>query len=555
MSEPRRSKRYRFSFFAFSLGLVFFAASLTPSLIPRGWVLQGILAGLVMALGYMIGRFLVSLWRGIEIPEPEGRVAIWVHGIIVAAALGLLVFCLYMATDWQNSVRIRVGMEPLDGSSSFGILGLGLAVFLVLFAIGLGFQRIFDMLRRRLYRYIAPRAANVLGLAVVLSVVFLASRDWVLPNIVVFLDDSYETAQDLFDTAPPAPTDPLIPGSAQSLVSWEAMGQPGRNFVTGADTAADIEAFSGRPAKRPIRVYVGRAQDDDPKERARLALEELKRLNAFDRKVLLVASPTGTGWLDPGAHETLEFIENGDIATVAVQYSYLQSPLALVIETATGLDQATATMQTIYDYWLTLPEDDRPQLFMHGISLGAWSSMYSFNVFQMMNQPVAGALWAGPPFPSEIWRQTVAARNEGTPYVLPKVGNNEVVRFSSQYRTPESEGNAWGRIRINFLQYASDPIVFFEPGAFWFEPQWMKEKPAPDVSPKLRFMPVVTQFQLALDMALAKALPAGYGHNYVARDYIDAWVAVTNPENWTPEMTERLKSICNLGKDMGCEIP
>lgn len=555
MPAPQDKPRPFINVFALSLGLVFFAASLTPSLIPREWVVQGVLAGIVMGLGYMIGRFVTALWRGLELPSASGRVGLWCKIVVLLAAVGLLLYCLSMATTWQNSVRARVDMELLDHSALLKELMLGGFVFIVLFAIGLIFQKIFDFLRWRLYRVMAPRAANLLGLIIVLLAVFIASRDWMLPSAIGFLDDTYETAQDLFDTAPPAPANPMIPGSAASLVDWQAMGQPGRNFVTSAPPAEEIERFTGEPAKQPIRVYVGRAQADEPEDRAKVALEELKRLNAFDRKILVVASPTGTGWLDPGAFDTLEFMQNGDIASVAVQYSYLQSPLALMFETDTGLAQADATMQAVYHYWLTLPEDQRPELYMHGISLGAWSSMYSFNEFQMLDQPVNGALWAGPPFPSEIWRRTVAARNPGTPYVLPEVGDNKVVRFSSQYRTPESEGSDWGRIRINFLQYASDPIVFFEPRAFWFKPEWMKEPPAPDVSPDLRFVPVVTQFQLALDMALAKALPAGFGHNYVARDYIDSWVSVTNPAGWTDEKTRALKEICNLGKDMGCAVP
>ncbi|TNB46954.1 hypothetical protein FF124_15515 [Martelella lutilitoris] len=556
MEQDDRQSRswYSISIFALSLGLVFFAASLTPSLIPRGWPLQGVLAGLVMALGYMIGRFLLSLWRALQIPEPRGAWRTVGRAVVLVASLGLLAFCLSMWTEWQNSVRSRVDMELLEGGAVLAILVIGLLTFAVLFLFGSLFQSAFDGLRRRLYRVIPPRAANLLGLVIVLLIVFVASRDWVLPSAIEFLDETFETAQDLFETAPPAPTDAFIPGSRESLVSWAAMGQPGRDFVTSAPSAEDIATFSGVPAKRPIRVYVGRSEDDDPKERAEIALQELIRLDAFDRKILLIASPTGTGWLDPGAHDTLEFMQNGDVATVAVQYSFLQSPLALIFETDTGLAQATATMETVYRYWLTLPEDSRPELYMHGISLGAWSSMHSFNVFQMMDQPVAGAVWAGPPFPSYLWRQTVSARNEGTPYVLPVVDKGEVVRFSSQFRKPAQSGDAWGRIRINFLQYASDPIVFFEPNSGFREPEWMKEKPAPDVSPYLRFVPVVTQFQLALDMALSKALPAGFGHNYLARDYIDAWVAVSNPDDWSPVRTQALKNICNLGRDTGCAV-
>ncbi|MCK5745643.1 MAG: alpha/beta-hydrolase family protein, partial [Oricola sp.] len=161
-------------------------------------------------------------------------------------------------------------------------------------------------------------------------------------------------------------------------------------------------------------------------------------------------------------------------------------------------------------------------------------------------------VWAGPPFPSDLWRRAVAARNPDSPYVLPQVGEGELFRFASQFADPHDHSALWGRVRIVFLQYASDPIVFFDPGAIWRRPVWMREPPAPDVSQDLSFMPVVTQFQLALDMALSKELPQGYGHNYVARDYIDAWVEVTRPEGWTAADTEQLKAWCGPQSGHGC---
>lgn len=80
----------------------------------------------------------------------------------------------------------------------------------------------------------------------------------------------------------------------------------------------------------------------------------------------------------------------------------------------------------------------------------------------------------------------------------------------------------------------------------------MKEPRAPDVSPKMRFIPVVTQFQLALDMALALGVPKGYGHNYAASDYVDAWVAVTDPVGWSAQDTARLKAWCSYEGGLGC---
>ena len=55
------------------LGLLFFAASLTPSLIPREWLVQGVLGGLVMALGYLIGRIVMGLWWVMELPTFNER--------------------------------------------------------------------------------------------------------------------------------------------------------------------------------------------------------------------------------------------------------------------------------------------------------------------------------------------------------------------------------------------------------------------------------------------------------------------------------------------------
>lgn len=534
------------------MGLLFFAASLTPSLIPRPWLLQGVLAGLVTGIGYAIGQFLNTVWRGLDLPTLSAPAVRKMCVILAIPIIAILVWTLLHAAAWQNSIRVRFGMEPLEAFSTMGIVGVATAVFLVCVAIGWAAQWLFDRIRHSLYRVMPMRTANVLGLCLAILIGFVITRDGVVQSGYDFADKSYAAAQNLFADAPPAPTNPRFPGSPDSLVDWGAMGQPGRNFIIEGPDAQAISAFSGRPAKDPIRVYVGRAQDESPEVRAELALKELQRLGAFDRKILVVASPTGTGWLDPGGHEPMEFMHDGDVATVAVQYSYLQSPLALIFETQSGLEQATATMKAIYSYWTTLPPETRPKFYMHGISLGAWSSMYSFNVFRVLNDPINGALWTGPPFPSQLWRQAVAARNPDSSYVLPEVGTGALVRFTSQYGGLERSPGQWGRFRVVYFQHASDAIVFYEPASLWRAPEWMKETRAPDVSPSIRFIPVVTQLQLALDMALALGVPGGYGHNYIAEGYVEPWVAVTDPEGWSDNDSARLKAWCGQEWGLGC---
>ena len=80
-----------------------------------------------------------------------------------------------------------------------------------------------------------------------------------------------------------------------------------------------------------------------------------------------------------------------------------------------------------------------------------------------------------------------------------------MIRFTNQENALDIPGAAWGPMRIVYLQYASDPITFFDPSALWHKPDWMKPPVGPDVSPELRWYPVVSFLQLGLDMAIALA--------------------------------------------------
>jgi len=534
------------------LGVIFFVASLTPSLIPRGPEVQGVLGGLVMALGYLSARVIALLWGAADLPRLSGRPATLLTVIAAIGTLGLFLWGLGSSLDWQNNLRLKMGMEPSEALHLAQIIALASLTFAAAYAFGRLIALFFRLVRSAFYRVMPPRRANVLGLLFAGLVLLVITRDGILDRVIVGLDESYETAQALFDDAPPAPTDPRMTGSRASLIDWAAIGSPGRDFITSGPDAEAITAFTGRPALDPIRVYVGRANGETPQERAGLALAELRRLNAFDRDVLVMASPTGTGWMDPGAQDPLEYMHGGDIATVAAQYSYLQSPLALILETNTGIAQATALQEAVHGYWKTLPRDERPRLYAHGLSLGAWSSMHATNLFRMLDDPINGAFWAGPPFPSAFWNYVQKQRNPGSPWVLPTIGDGSLVRYASN-TTDVSEGAAgWGQMRIVFLQYSSDPVVFYDPASLWRAPPWMLDPPAEDMSDHFFFMPVVTQFQLAVDLALSFDSPPGHGHAYYAQDYIEPWIAVTAPPEWSATDTERLKSHCDNGFQVGC---
>ena len=71
-------------------------------------------------------------------------------------------------------------------------------------------------------------------------------------------------------------------------------------------------------------------------------------------------------------------------------------------------------------------------------------------------------------------------------------------------------------MRLVFLQYASDPITFFEVTSAFRPPDWMTGERAPDVSENFRWYPLITMLQLAVDMPVSTEVPKGFGHVFAA---------------------------------------
>src|SRR5262245_36195382 len=96
------------------LGALFFAASLTPTLLPRTFLTQGLLSGCSLAAGYGIGVFGAWLWAYMELAQPNGRfrraanLATATSCAIVAGA------SLWQAARWQNSIRELMELDPVD---------------------------------------------------------------------------------------------------------------------------------------------------------------------------------------------------------------------------------------------------------------------------------------------------------------------------------------------------------------------------------------------------------------------------------------------------------
>jgi uncharacterized membrane protein len=277
-------------------------------------------------------------------------------------------------------------------------------------------------------------------------------------------------------------------------------------------------------------------------ERAELAVEDLERAGGFDRTNLLVATTTGSGWLDSGAIDSFEYLTGGDSAVVAMQYSYLPSWLSYLVDQKKAREAGRQLFDAVYDRWSRLSPADRPKLFVFGLSLGSFGGETAFSGEYDLRNRTAGALFAGPPNFNTLYREFTDGRDPGTPEVEPVYKGGRIVRFTNDVAAGVGPSPEWEGTRVLYLQHPSDPIVWWSPRLAWDRPDWMGEPHGRDVLGTMVWIPLVTFWQVTADLPLSTGVPDGHGHNY-HREFVDGWATVMDPAGWTPDKAERLRGI------------
>ncbi|RLT21914.1 MAG: hypothetical protein DWI29_01225 [Planctomycetota bacterium] len=542
MKEQLINYTRSFSFVGLMLAALFFAASVTPSLLPRTYLVQGVLSGFALAIGYSIGVSLVWIYQFFELREPDGRTQT-VAKYVTSGVVGVWFICfVWRMTFWQNSIRDMMGMEELETAYPYRTAAVSLVFGAVLVAFARLFAAVSGFIATKLNRVFPRKVSATIAFIVVGFLVLFLSNDVALKSLLSSADSFFSNLDELSDEDVQQPSDEQLTGSAASLVNWDSIGRQGKIFLASGPTESEIAEFSQGDAERPIRVYVGVRTRSTMKERAELALEELKRVGGFEKSILIIATPTGTGWIDPSAADTIEYLHGGDTAMVSTQYSYLPSWISILVDPQRSIDSARALFDEVYGYWKTLPKDSRPRLYLQGLSLGSLGSEDSAELLTIFEDPIHGALWSGPPFPSHNWNSAVRNRNAESPAWLPTFRDGRLLRFTAQENSLEPD-KPWGPLRNVYIQYSSDPMVWFSPDLAWSRPAWLTNPPGPDVSPHLRWYPIITFLQIGFDLPMATTVPIGHGHNYSPSSYIDGWIAVTEPKNLSRTRIDALKEL------------
>src|SRR5687768_1180371 len=160
-----RSRRWmpRYTWSGTLAAVLFGCSSLTPSLLPRGWLLQGIIAGITAAIGYGVG--VTVAWFVAELTESRMSTGFRRRAWQVLAAAGALtcLVMLWLGAGWQRDVHELMGLDPPEGWSSIGIVVVAVLVFALFVAIGRGIRWLARRLVRLLGRILPRRVARPLG--------------------------------------------------------------------------------------------------------------------------------------------------------------------------------------------------------------------------------------------------------------------------------------------------------------------------------------------------------------------------------------------------------
>ena len=330
-------------------------------------------------------------------------------------------------------------------------------------------------------------------------------------------------------------TTPEVSGGPGSVVAWELLGREGRrhaltpvrpNTITNRPAGVpdlSIETVMGEPAKAtPIQVYISLDSAGTMEERVDLALAEMERTGAFDRSLIMLVSPTGTGYVNYVAVAAAQYLTLGDMASVTMQYSKRPSPLSLG-KVKDAREQNRLLWLRILERLNERSDKPRPRVVVFGESLGAHTSQDVFLHWGTVGPGAMGinrGLWIGTPYGSG-WMHEITGPHR------PDVDKNTVAVVNDFDQFQDLGGDRRSKVRYVLVSHDNDGVTKFGADLLTTAPSWLgpdraaMQQAAPGASPRgipatMRWRPITTFFQSVVDMKNAQ-IPGAYSawaHDY-----------------------------------------
>jgi hypothetical protein len=430
--------------------------------------------------------------------------------IIVGAAgfAAAMVYSKSLLSQRQSVIkRWTEDDKPATLAASIGI-GLGVAT------LGRGIGRGFLASRRGMAGYMGDDAVRAQIGKTINTAVWVAGGISLYYAGVGYVARTNEKIEPAYSEPPESE---FLSGGPNSISPFFEVGLQGRRFLTDVVTPDLIESTLGEDAiAHPIRAFVGvNSEPLYPSGRSEMMLDELERLGAFDRKYLLLVSPTGTGWVDQTMIESAEILTRGDIATACIQYG--RGPSFLEVQKVhLGRTQFRGLLWGVRERLRGIPEEKRPKVLVFGESLGSWSSSDV-----VMHQGIEGfdhygidrALWFGLVGLAK-WSKT--GMRQGSSSLVPP-GTVEAFDNFDEYEKLSEDARK--KLRAVIVDHDNDPIAQMSLRWAVKRPPWLDGSDRGRNIPEgMQWIPLITFVQIMVDaMNAMRTVPGqfkSFGHDY-----------------------------------------
>lgn len=521
----------------------------TPSLLPRPWWLQGLIAAICAVLGYAVGTLIGTLghalarWAGLRVSIDDRRARTLLGVLLGVVGLFVLAFP-FLTVRWQHYVSTYVGQDPPGLEYPLGSTLVALVTFAALITLWRLVADLADwFLAKVSSRVVRAATARLLASLLTVVTVVLVVDQVARPLVLAGVEGNADRVNRRTPSGKEAPTSPERSGGPGSPYSWESLGQDGATFVSSGPDAHAITAVTGRAAKEPIRAFVGIGR---PLEETRDAvLGELDRTRAWERRAILVVTATSTGYINTWGCSSFEYLLDGDSAIASMAYSDLPSAFGLLTAREDPIRAGRLLLDGVRERVSRLPEGRRPKIYAMGESLGAYGGEGAFASPQEMVAQVDGAIWTGTPAFSANRQRLTAERAPGSTTIVPVVDQGRHVRFAGN---PAQLGadeygralGAWDFPRVAYLQHPSDPVAWWSPDLLFGSPEWLRETRRDTPMAQMSWTPLVTFWQVTADMLVSNNVPGGFGHRYYGAEMVPAWAAVLGRDDLSSERREAM---------------
>ena len=526
-------------------------AAIWPSLLPRPWWVTA----LNVAIGQAVGHFFAAsaafglkniLHAAGKRPQDHltpqlKRNAHWILGTITIVTMAKSVRNQGIQADLVGKSIDRGPAQAAIGLS-LGTLGYG-----ALLLLGEGVQFTASKLSQQLGRAVPMLVAWPVTIAAFILATAALSDRVVLRR---FIHSASVRAQKINRSVFPGsimPWEPERSGSPWSYERWTAVGAHGRRFLSGGPRARDItEVMEFTRAREPIRIYAGLMSGRTVRGQVRRVLVEMERTGAFHRNTIVIQMPSGSGWVSEWMAAAPEFLTKGNCASVSLQYSILPSAFAYVVDKKAPIEAAQLLIRAVRNRLDSMPEDNRPKLYLGGESLGAYAHLDGYEDFADLLESCDGAVFTGPPSMTKLLGNL--EHDAGSLERAPVIDGGRHIRFATAAAHTRHDAfgrnyeHDWQRPRVLIAQHTSDPIVWWSSKLIYRRPTWMHE-PTPstlyaDTFHAMSWAPLISFWQIGLDQINSLNVPGGHGHNYHEETFW-YWDSVLGSQSRTP-LTPRL---------------